>query len=212
SMVVRQARAEATRQSLIVAAVELFGEVGYGDTDMIDVIERAKATKGTCYYYFPSKRSLAAAIIEQANAGIAAAMAPIWESEAPPMHRLIMATFRFVAVTESDPIVRVGYQLRQAMNQISEAGAKSYANTESVFASALKGAAADGHVRPEVNPKEAAYTLFTALVGCRLLCDAFDESPFVRLTQVWRTFLRSVAPEDVIDELTRVVRAEAKRR
>lgn len=208
----RQARAEATRQSIIAAAVELFGEIGYGDTDMIDVIERAGTTKGTCYYYFPTKNSLAAAVIEQSNAGIAAAMGPIWESEAPPMHRLIAATFRFVAITESDATVRVGYQLRQAMNQISDVGAKSYANTESVFASALKRAVGDGHVRTDINLREAAYSLFAALVGCRLLCDAFGESPYGRLSQVWRTFLESVAPPDALPELTRVVRAESKRR
>ena len=43
----RQARAEATRQSIIRAAVELFGEVGYGDTDMTDVVARAKTSGGT---------------------------------------------------------------------------------------------------------------------------------------------------------------------
>lgn len=211
-MVVRQARAEATRQSIVAAAVELFSEVGYGDTDMIDVIDRARTTKGTCYYYFPSKQSLAAAIIEQATHGIAAAMAPIWESEAPTMHNLIAATFGFIAVTESDPIVRVGYQLRQAMRQISEAGPKSYGNTEVVFASAIKRAIADGHARPDVNPREAAYTLFAALAGCRLLSDAFSETPFERLAQVWRTFLRSVAPEESLDELDRVVETESRRR
>lgn len=208
----RQARAEATRQSLIVAAVDLFSDVGYGDTDMIDVIEHAGATKGTCYYYFPNKHSLAAAIIEQSNHGISAAMAPIWESDAPSMHKLIAATFRFIAVTEADPIVRVGYQLRQAMRQISEVGAKSYGNTEVVFASTIKRAVADGHVRADIKPREAAYSLFAALVGCRLLSDAFTESPFERLAQVWRTFLRSVAPDEAFDELNRVVRAEARRR
>lgn len=211
-MVQRQARAEVTRQSIIAAAVELFAAVGYGDTDMIDVIERAGIAKGTCYYYFPTKNTLAAAIIEQSNAGIAAAMGPIWECHAPAMHRLIMATFRFVAITESDPVVRVGYQLRQAMNQISDVGAKSYANTESVFTSALKRAVTDGHVRADVNLREAAYSLFAGLVGCRLLCDAFAENPFDRLAQVWRAFLRSVAPEEALPELNRLVRAEARKR
>ena len=99
-MAARQARAEVTRRAIIDAAVELFGDSGYGDTDMTEVVERANTTGGTCYYYYhPTKSSLAATIIEEANAGIAAAMGPIWESEAPHMHRLIAATFRFIAVT-----------------------------------------------------------------------------------------------------------------
>lgn len=44
---------------------------GYGDTTT-DVVARAKTSGGTCYYYFPTKSSLADAVIEQANAGIAA--------------------------------------------------------------------------------------------------------------------------------------------
>ena len=211
-MVARQARAQATRQSLINAAVQLFSEVGYGDTDMIDVIERANTTKGTCYYYFPTKGSLAAAIIEQSNAGIAAAMGPIWESGAPWMHKLIAATFRFIAVTEADDIVRVGYQLRQAMRQITQTGATGFGDTEAVFASTIRGAVCDGHARADINPNEAAYTLFAALVGCRLLSDALDVDPFERLAQAWRTLLRSIAPEGALVELNRVVRAESRKR
>lgn len=211
-MAPRQARAEATRQTIIDAAVQLFGEIGYADTDMTDVVERANTTGGTCYYYFPTKSALAAAIIEEANRGIAAAMAPVWESEAPHMHRLITATFRFIAVTENDPIVRVGYQLRQATRHLSQAEAGGFGDTEVVFASSIKRAVREGHARPDINPREAAYTLFAALVGCRLLADAFDDDPFERLAQAWRTTLRSIAPEDALPALNRFVRAKARER
>lgn len=208
----RQARAEATRQSIINAAVELFAEVGYGETDMTDVVAHAKTSGGTCYYYFPTKSSLADAIIEQANAGIAAAMTPIWESDGPQMLQLITATFRFIAATENDPVIRVGYQLRQAVRQISEAGANSFADTEVVFASAIRGGVRDGHVRAEVSAKEPAYTLFAGLVGCRLLSDARSEDPFARLAQVWRTVLQSIATDDGLPVLMRRVRAESRKR
>ena len=208
----RQARAEATRQSIIRAAVELFGEVGYGDTDMTDVVARAKTSGGTCYYYFPTKSSLAAAVIEQANAGIAAEMAPIWASDEPAMLDLITATFRFIAITENDPVVRVGYQLRQAVRQISEAGATSFADTEVVFATCIRGGIRDGHIRADVTAKEPAYTLFAALVGCRLLSDARSEDPFARMAQVWRTVLQSIATDEGLPVLMRRVRAESRKR
>jgi AcrR family transcriptional regulator len=212
-MAERQARAEATRRTIIDAAVELFGTVGYGDTDMTDVVERAKTSGGTCYYYFPNKSSLAHAIIEHSNAGIAAAMGPIWESEAPPMHRLISATFSFIDVTQTNPAVRVGYQLRQALRQVSEAGSSGgFGDTEVVFASAIKRAVADGHARADINPKEAAYTLFAALVGCRLLADANSDNPYERLAQAWRTILRSIAPEDAQPGLIKFVATASRKR
>lgn len=207
----RQARAEITRQSIVAAGVDLFGDVGYGDTDMIDVIDRAKTSKGTCYYYFPTKESLAVAIIEQSNERIAGAMGDIWESDAPPMHKLVTATFRFIGLTERDPIVRVGYQLRQAMRQVSAAGARSFGDTEVVFASAIKRAVADGHTRRGVNHREAAYTLFAGLTGCRLLADAYSDNPFGRLEQVWRTLLAAIAPEDAVAGLNRYVRSVSRR-
>lgn len=209
-MVPRQARAEVTRQSIVVAGVELFGDTGYGDTDMIDVIQRAGTTKGTCYYYFPTKGSLAAAIIEQSNLRIAGAMGDIWESDAPSMHKLIAATFRFIAVTEEDPIAKVGYQLRQAHRQVSKAGASGFGDTEVVFASAIRRAVADGHARRGINDREAAGTLFAALTGCRLLADTFAHNPFDRLDQAWRTLLRAIAPEDAVPALSRYVRSVAR--
>jgi AcrR family transcriptional regulator len=87
-MVPQQDRAEATRRRIVAAGVALFGEVGFGMVDMVDVIARAGVSKGACYYHFPTKQSLAAAIIDESNARIAAAIAPIWESEAPALHRL----------------------------------------------------------------------------------------------------------------------------
>lgn len=209
-MIPRQARGEATRQSIIEAAVELFGDIGYGETGMIDVVEHAGTTKGTCYYYFPTKESLAAAIIEQANLKIAGGMSPIWESDAPPMHKLIRATFAFIALTETDETVRIGYQLRQAMRQVSPAGPRSYGDTEVVFASAIRRAMADGHVKKSVNDKEAACTLFAALAGCRLLSDALGDNPFDRLEQSWRTLLEAIATEDALSGLKRLVRSTSK--
>ena len=174
---------------------------------MIDVIDQAQTTTGTCYYYFPTKESVAAAIIEQSNLKIAGAMGPIWESDAPPMHKLITATFAFIALTETDDIVRVGYQLRQAMRQVSPAGPPSYGDTETVFASAIRRAVADGHARPGINSAEAAYTLFAALAGCRLLADALGDDPFERLAGTWRTVLQAIAPEEALNGLKRFVRS-----
>ena len=39
-----QARADATRRKIMDAAVDLFDEVGYGDTPLSEIIDRAKIT------------------------------------------------------------------------------------------------------------------------------------------------------------------------
>lgn len=209
-MVVRQARAEATRQSIIDAGVELFSDTGYGDTDMTDVVKRAGTTGGTCYYYFPTKSALAEAIVEQSSMKIAAAMGSLWESDAPSLHKLITATFRFIAVTESDPVARVGYQLRQNVRRLSGVQAGSAGDTHVIFGAALKQGIADGHVQAGINRREVANALVAAVVGSRLLADAFGDDPFERLADSWRTILRAIATEDALPGLLRYVRTTVR--
>lgn len=211
-MVGRQARAEATRQSIIDAAVELFRDVGYTETDMTDVVQHAGIPGGTCYYYFPTKSSLAEAIIDLSNVRIAAAIGGLLESDAPAMHRLISATFRFIAATEADDTARVGYQLRQNFRAFSRVQSGGPGDTHVLFGSGLKMAIVDGHVRDDINVREAARTLVAAVVGSRLLADTFSDDPFGRLADAWRIILGSIATESAHGELNRLVTTEARTR
>lgn len=206
----RQARAEATRRSIIDAAVALFGDVGYGETDMIDVIERAGTTKGTCYYYFPTRESLAAAVIEHARLRCAEAVAEIWRSEGPVLRKLIAATFCFASLTESDDLVRVGYQLSQAGRQISEAGARAYLGTAEKVAAALKIAKDDGVLLVSAGVTEVANTLVAGVAGSRLYADADGGDCFDRLTQVWHVVLRGIVAEEDFTVLSRYIRRTAR--
>ena len=60
-----QARAEATRQRILDAAVELFSELGYGETGLADVLQRAGVSKGAFYYHFSSKDDLWSAAVDR---------------------------------------------------------------------------------------------------------------------------------------------------
>jgi AcrR family transcriptional regulator len=61
----RAAQGAATRASLLVAALELFGSEGFADTSLDDVVARAEVTKGALYHHFGSKEGLFAAVYEQ---------------------------------------------------------------------------------------------------------------------------------------------------
>ena len=67
-----QARAEATRGKIIDAAVALFADAGYGDTDLAAIVRQAGITKGAFYYHFESKEQVADAIIAEGNFRFAA--------------------------------------------------------------------------------------------------------------------------------------------
>ncbi len=63
----RVAQGDATRASLIKAARELFGQQGYVDTSIDEIVARAGVTKGAVYHHFDGKEDLFRAVFEQVH-------------------------------------------------------------------------------------------------------------------------------------------------
>ncbi|MGW2376637.1 MULTISPECIES: TetR/AcrR family transcriptional regulator [Kitasatospora] len=63
----KQERARRTREKVLTAAAEAFAAQGYDSTTLNTVAERIGMTKGALYAHFPSKRSLAGALIEESR-------------------------------------------------------------------------------------------------------------------------------------------------
>ena len=63
----RVAQGDATRASLVKAARELFGEQGYVDTSLDEIVARAGVTKGAVYHHFEGKEGLFRAVFEQVH-------------------------------------------------------------------------------------------------------------------------------------------------
>jgi AcrR family transcriptional regulator len=63
----RVAQGDATRALLIKAARDLFGEQGYVDTSLDEIVARAGVTKGAVYHHFEGKEGLFRAVFEQVH-------------------------------------------------------------------------------------------------------------------------------------------------
>ncbi|MFE9096509.1 ScbR family autoregulator-binding transcription factor [Streptomyces sp. NPDC007264] len=61
----RQERAIRTRQAILIAAAEVFDEVGYEAATISDVLKRSGVTKGALYFHFTSKEELAQAVLAE---------------------------------------------------------------------------------------------------------------------------------------------------
>ena len=53
------------RKELIDAAMELFSEKGFYNTAVSDIVKRVGVAQGTFYYHFPSKNSIADALVDR---------------------------------------------------------------------------------------------------------------------------------------------------
>lgn len=209
---VLQARAEATRRRIIDSAVDLFDELGYGETGLADVLQRAGVSKGAFYYHFDSKEAVASAIIDEYRRRVKEAVRERTDPSAPPLEGMILATFTSASLVEADKTVRIGNQLLQALGQVSSVAAPIYQEWTDTFVSSLAGAIDAVGLRDGVDSKEAAEAMWAGVLGCYLLSSAIGDNPHARLARAWRAMVRATVPEDLHEHYYGVLdRAAAER-
>ena len=93
---VRKTREEAlaTRESLLVAALQVFRERGVAHTRLVDVAERAGVTRGAIYWHFKDKAELFQAVCERGTMPVEALLAEASQN----LQRDPLATVRQLAV------------------------------------------------------------------------------------------------------------------
>lgn len=192
-----QARAEATRRKILESAVYLFSELGYGETGLADVLQRAGVSKGAFYYHFDSKEAVAGAIIEEYRTAVVDAVAARIDQSSPTLDTVIVTTFVTADTLRSDQSARVGNQLLQALSQISSVGTRVYADWTANFVTMLTNAL-EGWESSTGQAAEVAEAAWTGVVGSYLLSEALGDDPYSRLARVWRSAVRAIAPTDEI--------------
>lgn len=78
-----------TRQQILDTAASLFHSRSYGDVGIATICQQAGVSKGSFFHFFPSKRDLALAVMEQFRERIAATLvANAFSPRYPPLERL----------------------------------------------------------------------------------------------------------------------------
>lgn len=190
-----QARAEATRRRILDSAVDLFSELGYGETGLADVLLRAGVSKGAFYYHFDSKEAVASAIIQEYRNTVTDAARETIDPEGLDLGGVIRATFNNAAIMQADKTARIGNQLLQALSQISTVGAPVYESWTKEFVAVVTIALNRCELQDGVDPAESAEALWMGIIGCYLISAAIGDGTYERLTRSWRALLRSSVAE-----------------
>ena len=85
-----------TRDRLVLTAMQLFWEKGYGSTSVADVLKAAGANSGSLYHFFPGKQDLLLAVLAAYREGIEPMLlAPAWAGVDDPLERIFALLARY---------------------------------------------------------------------------------------------------------------------
>jgi AcrR family transcriptional regulator len=75
-----------TRTRLIVTAMQLFWDKGYGSTSVADVLQAARVNSGSLYHFFPGKQDLLLAVLDMYHGGLRSRLLePVWRGVTDPI-------------------------------------------------------------------------------------------------------------------------------
>lgn len=112
-----------TRERLMLAARESFGELGFASTRVDDIVKRAGTSHGTFYTYFEDKRDVLLALTEQAAGVIyGTAVAPLLRSAVRSPRDAVRARVAafFRTYTDQADIVRTWNQASGMHREVDE--------------------------------------------------------------------------------------------
>ncbi|HEY2437926.1 MAG TPA: helix-turn-helix domain-containing protein [Solirubrobacteraceae bacterium] len=98
-------RVEETREALISAARELFGQRGFGAVGTEEIVRRAGLTRGALYHHFASKENLFRAVYEAVERDLVERIAATALAASDPVQALRAGARAFLDSCE-DPAVR----------------------------------------------------------------------------------------------------------
>ncbi|WP_380278516.1 ScbR family autoregulator-binding transcription factor [Kitasatospora purpeofusca] len=204
----RQARALATRQTVLCAAAEVFDERGYAGATMAEILERAGVTKGALYFHFPSKEELALAVIEGQEAWLAT-WQPASES---PMQTVIDLGYAFAHALLDDPLLRGAIRLTIEHGSFTQPQIGAYQGWTDAARELLERALEADELRPGVRPAAAAGVITGAVTGIQLssqvLTDREDLLP--RMADLWALLLPGLVAPPTLTRLDTVDRCAGR--
>jgi AcrR family transcriptional regulator len=177
-----------TRQRLLDAAEQVFGDLGYHDASIVKVTEAAGVGQGTFYLYFSSKKQIFDELVRDLNRRVRHAMKQASSEGATRLEAELLGFGAYFAFTSEHPaLYRI---IRQAEFVSPEMLRYHYEKLSEGYVQGLREAMARGETG-QIDPEVSAWALMAAgeMLGMR-----------------WILWGDGHVPDHVEAELARIVR------
>lgn len=202
----RQQRGFARKAAVLEGAASVFEQYGYGQSSLKQIIGASGATTGSIYFYYPTKESIALAVIQEQNARTFARLTEIGATYRGT-EVLVRASRAIADALLTDVVVRAGIRLSLEQGTLSVPTAEFYVEWIDGLREPLQQAEAAGELDTPVSPADVASALVSFFTGTHLVADVLtgraDLDP--RLRAMWQITLRGLVAVDHQERLLRLV-------
>ncbi|HHJ13680.1 MAG TPA: TetR/AcrR family transcriptional regulator [Gammaproteobacteria bacterium] len=179
-----------TRQRIVDAAATLFHTQSYSDVGITSICKQANVSKGSFFHFFPSKRDLGLAVLEQFRERINKTLvAKAFSPEHPPLERLnrfVEELYNFQKAQADEhghlPGCPFGNIVMEQATQDDVLRKKAEGCIRSIT-NHIRTAIADAVQRgdlPPLNEERTAEAMFGYLEGIQLMAKARNDAELIR--------------------------------
>jgi len=159
-----------TRLRILLAAMDLFSEKGFGSTSISDILSRSQANSGSLYHFFPGKQDVLVGVLELYRDGIhRMLLEPAWQGVEDPIERVFALLDRYRgALLESEcvygcPIGSLALELHEPDPPVRELLAQNFTGWTGAIGGCL--AAAADRLPRETDIQGLAEFILTTMEG-----------------------------------------------
>jgi TetR/AcrR family transcriptional regulator, transcriptional repressor for nem operon len=169
-----------TRTRLVLSAMKLFGEKGYGSTSIADVLQHAEVHSGSLYHFFPGKQDFLLAVLDHYFAGIQPMLLqPAWADVKDPIERIFALLERYrlallaTECTYGCPIGSLALELHEPDPPVRERLAENFRQ----WANEIRGCLIEAGARlaASIDRRELAHFVLTIMEGAVMQARTFRE-------------------------------------
>ena len=171
-----------TKEKILGVSLQLFMQLGFENTYMDDIAQKAGVTKPAIYYYFKDKQALFEGTVSQFLDQMAQMMSPEGE-EIPTLEDLLVLIFsslpewlgryqRMSGIDDRNSMLRVQVFIYDAMTRVTDfrsAFAMLYRNSAQLLQQACEEATRKGEIRPALDIATLSLLINSMIEGLMLM-------------------------------------------